>query len=412
MELSLIKNFIELCNYIKNPFYRNSLYIALGRIADVGFGFVFWTVAARLYSITDIGIATALTSSLGLVMAFSRFGFDTAIIRFMPNRDRRMVFNTTLWVTTVAALLVGIFYLVLITSISPDIAFLQDYSSLFILFVLANTATLTISNTFLSLRRADLRLIQNIIMGGRVLLLIPFVGLGALGIFSSMGFAYIVSAALALILVQKFLPIHFEISKSYLKDTFQFSIFNYMAGLLQTLPTLVLPLLILNLLGPDDAALYFIAFAIGNLVLIIPDAMTTSFFVEGSHGINLRRAAMRTIRITYFLLIPIVLFIFFYGDSLLALFGPNYLNAFSLLRILCISAIFVTIFNLFIPIQNIRLQVQGVVLINLIKCVLLLGFSYLFLIHFGVIGAGYAWLLVYVILTGGILLIVKGKGWI
>lgn len=412
MDISLPKTIPEIREYLRNPFYRNSLYITLGRFADVGFGFLFWTLAARLYSVGEVGIATVLISSLGLVMIFSRFGFDFTIIRFMPSHDHSRVFNTCLWITTMATVVVGVIYLAAIDLISPEIAFIRDYASLFLLFAVVNSVTLITGNALLSFRKADLKFVQNFIMGVRLPLLLPLTLLGSLGIFYAFGFAYLIAAIFALVVIRGYVTFSPQIDGEFARKTFRFSSYNYLANLFLYIPTYIMPILIVNLLSPEDAALYYVAFAIGNLVLIIPDAMSTSFFVEGSHGINLRKGVIRNLGATYAILIPAVLFIVIFGDVLLGFFGEGYQAAFDLLKVIVISSLFVTAYNLFIPIQNIRLQIRGIAFMSLIRFVLLLGLSYVFLIRFGVIGVGYAWAITYMTLSIGIAAFVKKKGWI
>lgn len=412
MYIPFPKTIPELRKYLQDPFYNNTLYLTLGRFADIGFGFLFWACAARLYSVADVGIATALISSIGLVVAFSRLGFDTAIIRFMPAYDHSRVFNTCLWLTTGAAVVIGIIYLAVIDLISPEIAFIKDYALLFLLFVVANAITLTTGNAFLSLRKANIKFVQNLIQGIRVPLLIPFAFIGSLGILYSFGFAYIAAAFFAMVIIGNYVSLSLQIDRQYISKTFRFSYLNYLANLLFNIPSSIMPLIIVNLLSPEDAALYYIAFAIGNIALIIPDAMSTSFFVEGSHGINLRKGVVRNLAATYAILIPVVLFIVFFGDALLNLFGKDYGAAFDLLKVVAVSSLFVTIYNLFIPLQNIRLRTGGIVSLSIIRFVLLIGLSYIFLTWFGVVGAGYAWALTYMILDVGIVGFVKKEGWI
>jgi len=412
MDISHPKTIPKVREYLKNSFYRNSLYIALGRFSDAGFGFLFWTLAAQLYSVGEVGIATALISSLGLVMTFSRLGFDTAIIRFMPSYDHSKVFSTCLWITTGAVVVVGMIYLAAIDLISPEISFIKDYAPLFLLFAIFNSVTLISGNAYLSFRRANVKLVQNLIMGVRLPLLLPFTFLGSLGIFYAFGFAYLAAAVFALVITRSYVTLSPRVDWEFTRNTFNFSSFNYLANLFLNIPPYIIPILILNLLSPVDAALYYIAFAIGNLVLIIPNAMSTSFFVEGSHGFNLRKGVIRNLIATYAILIPAVLLIIIFGDILLGLFGKEYLAAFNLLRIIAASSLFVTIYNLFIPFQNIRLQFGGVVVVNLIWFVLLLGLSYIFLPLFGVIGGGYAWAITHIILDIVIITFVKRKGWI
>ena len=58
--------------------------MAFANIMSAGCGFFFWIVAARLYALEQVGLATALISSLALVALFSTLGFDSSIIRFLP----------------------------------------------------------------------------------------------------------------------------------------------------------------------------------------------------------------------------------------------------------------------------------------------------------------------------------------
>jgi O-antigen/teichoic acid export membrane protein len=419
MKLSQIQSHIQiptninaLRDYYKNPLYRNSLYLTSGRFLDAGIGFLFWALAARSYSTTDVGIATALISSLGLVIAFSRLGFDATLIRFMPANDHSRVFYSSLWITTAATIVVGIIYLAAIDLISPNIAFIRDYALLFILFAIVNCITFTTGNAFLSIRKADLKFIQNLVMGGRLPLLLPLVFLGSLGIFFSVGFAYIAGAIFALVIIRKHFSLFPHIDWEFTRKTFGFSSLNYLTTLFQIVPSLVMPILIVNLISPKDAALYYIAFAIGNLVLIIPDAISTSFFIEGSHGVNLREGVVRTLAVSYAVLIPAILVIFFLGNILLGFFGKDYLAAFDLLMVVVVSSLFVTVYLIFVSLQYIRLKAGGMVVLTLIRLVLLFGFSYVFLIWFGVIGAGYAWALTHVIMGAGIAVFVKAKRWL
>lgn len=397
---------------LRDPFFRNSIFLALGLGLDSVFGFLFWTLAARMYTIDEIGIATALISSISLIMAFSSLGLETTIIRFMPSHDHSRTFNTCLWLTTGMAVVAGIVYLAAIDLISPELTFIRDYAPLFLFFVLAYVIALTSGYAFLSLRRADLKLILNLVVGGRLPLLLPFVFLGSFGILAAFGSAYIVAAVLALVLIRRYVRLALDIDVRFIRKTFSFSAQNYVAKLFQNFPILVMPILIVNLLGSEDAALYYVAFAIGSLLLIIPDAMSTSFFVEGSHGIDLRKGVVRNLELTYAILIPAVLFIVLFGDLLLGLFGKDYTNALDLLRIFAVSSLFVTLYNLFIPLQNIRLQVRGIALMNFVRLVLLLGLSYVFLTQFGVIGVGYAWITTYILMSTGIALYVIRQGWV
>jgi len=401
--------------YIKDPLYRSSLFLVLSSVFNAGCGFFFWMIAARIYSLEDVGLATALISSLGLVVLFSRLGFDFTIIRFFPSGDKARIFSTSLIITTVATLLVEMAYIMLIDFYAPTLSFLKEpgYALAFLLIGAVNSMATITGNTFVADRKADHYFFQNIFMALRVPLLVPLVFLGTFGIFSSLGLSFLVASFFGLIVLRRSLMItRPKIDEDFIRRSLKFSSWNYASSILSMVPTLVLPIMILNMQGEAEAAKYYIAFAIGNLILIIPNSLGTSLFVEGSYGEGLKKSVMRAVGASLVLLVPAVLVLFFYGDLLLGLLREEYLEAFDLLRVLALSSFFVTVYSLFIPIQNVRMKVESIVKLNIIRCFLLLGLSYLLMQQYGILGVGYGWMITYSIIAVMITGAAKREKWI
>ncbi len=406
-----IKNLLE---QLKVPLYKNSLFLMLSRVFNVACGFVFWILAAKFYSVEDVGLATALISSLGLVILFSRFGFDFSLIRFFHVNDKSRVLNTCLVITTVSSLIVGVIYLLGINFFAGGLSFMQnpDYAAVFLLFAIMNSIVSITGNALTAMRKADHFFYQNVFLASRIPILIPLAFLGSFGIFGSVGLAFLLSAVFTILLLRKFVRFDFKIDNKFINESLRFSSGNYISSVLQTVPTMIMPILILNLLGEAEAAKYYIAFAIGNLVLIVPDALSTSLFVEGSHGESLRKSVIKAGVAIYAFLIPAVILIYFFGDFLLGLVGKDYAEASQLLRLLALSSFFVAVYSLFLPVQNVRMKVESIVKLNLLRFLVLVGLSYVFILRFGIKGIGYAWLITYAILGIGILWSVKRKGWV
>lgn len=406
-----IKNLLE---QLKDPLYKNSLFLMLSRVFNVACGFIFWIVAAKIYSVEDVGLATALLSSLGLVILFSRFGFDFSLIRFIHVNDKSRVLNTCLAITTVSSLIVGIIYLSGIDFFASGLSFIQSpsYAAMFLLFVIMNSIVSITGNALTAMRKADQFFFQNVMLASRIPLLIPLAFLGSFGIFGSVGLAFLLSALFTILLLRKSVKFDFKFDNKFIKESFRFSSGNYISSVFQTVPTMIMPILILNLLGEAEAAKYYIAFAIGNLVLIVPDALSTSLFVEGSHGESLRKSVIKAGVAIYAFLIPAVILIYFFGDFLLGLVGKDYAEASELLRLLALSSFFVAVYSLFVPVQNVRMRVESIVKLNLLRFLLLVGLSYVFILRFGIVGIGYAWLITYAVLGVGIAGLVKRMGWV
>ena len=413
-KLVIPKSLWEVKQHLSNPLYKNSIFIVLSRVSNVACGFFFWMLAARLYSTEDVGVATALISSIGLVLLFSRFGFDVSLIRFLPNNNRRKVFSTCLVITTISSLIVGIIYILCIGIFSPELAFLKDwkYALIFLIIALINSVTAITGSTFIAMRESSYYFLQNLFMAARIPFLIPLAFIGSFGILGAEGFAFLIASLFAVLSLKKSIGFDLKGHKEFVRESFKFSSGNYISSIFLSVPTLVLPIIIVSLLGGAEAAKYYIAFAIGNLVLIVPDALSTSLFVEGSHGESLKKNVFKAGLAIYAFLVPAVIFLYFFGGFLLGLFGKEYVEALQLLRILALSSFLVAIYSLFIPIQNIRLKVASIIKINLVRFLLLLGLCYLFILKYGIIGVGYAWMITYAILAIVIVGVAKKEKWL
>jgi O-antigen/teichoic acid export membrane protein len=413
--LPRIRNHRLVAEHITDPFYRSSLFLALSSVFNAGCGFFFWIIAARMYSVEAVGLATVLISSLGLVVLFSRLGFDFSIIRFFPAGDKAKILGTSLVITTLATLLMGTIYILLIDFLTPSLAFMKEmsYALVFLLIGIANSVAAMTGNALVADRNSEQYLFQNFLLALRIPFLIPLVFLGTFGILSSVGLAYFVASFFALMFLQRGLKkIRPEIDMNFIRRSLKFSSWNYASNILSAAPTLVLPIMILNTLGEEEAAKYYIAFAVANLILIIPGSLGSSLFVEGSHGEGLKKSSMRAISSSLFLMIPVILVLFFFGNRLLGLLGEDYLQAFDLLRILALSSVLVPAYSLFIPIQNVRMNIESILSINILRCILLIGLSYILVQHYGILGVGYAWMTTYGIIALVIASRIKKEGWI
>lgn len=169
--------------YMKDPLVRNSLFIILASALGGASGFVFWMIAAKIYPKEDVGVATALISSVSLVILVSRFGLNQSLMRFFPERDKGKVFGTSVIITTFFAVLFGAIFIVGIDMWAPEMYQVKQYAFPYLLFLVANSIVLLTGNAFIALRKAEYYFLQSLLMGSRIVFLIPLVFLGTLGIF-------------------------------------------------------------------------------------------------------------------------------------------------------------------------------------------------------------------------------------
>ncbi|WP_406657738.1 oligosaccharide flippase family protein [Methanolobus sp. ZRKC2] len=399
---------------LKDPLYRNSVFLLLGRLLNVGVGFLFWLIAARLYPTEEVGVATALISSLGLIVFISSLGFNFSLIRFINIHIKENVLSTSIVITTIASAFMATVYLLIVNDVLQNISLLQKsgYAFFFFITVVTNSMFFMSGEAFKALRDTKDFFMQNLVLSVRVPLLLPLVFLGNFGIFGAIGVTYIVSTIFSIYLLNKRTSIQTKIDKGFLKESFTFSSGNYVASLLYESPSLIMPTIMLALLGKEEAALYYIAFAISNLIWIAPMSMSTSLFIEGSYGEGLKRNIIRSAGAVSILLFPSIILIYFFGENILQIFGEDYIQSLPLLHVLVLSSFFVALHNFIVPILNLQMKIKTLIKINFIRFSVLLGLSYPFLTKYGIIGFGYAWMITYIILTLVTIRISRKEGWI
>jgi O-antigen/teichoic acid export membrane protein len=184
------------------------------------------------------------------------------------------------------------------------------------------------------------------------------------------------------------------VNVSLIKATSAYSFANYMADFMFNMPSLVLPIIILNVLSAKYAAYYYIASMIQNILLIIPTATSQALLTEGSYDENeLRKHVKKAIVTILVILVPATAVIFFAGNILLRFFGKNYAtDAFSFLQIYSVSTIFTALILISNAIMNVKHRIKSLIVSNVTASVLTLWLSYAF-ISGKLIGVGWGWIL-------------------
>jgi O-antigen/teichoic acid export membrane protein len=393
MKNSLILQHI-LIKHWKDPLYKNSFYILLSYLTGAGFGFIFWLLAAKFYQNEDVGIAAALISSISLIVLISGFGLDQSIIRFFPDRNKNKVFSTSVIITTTVSVLLGMIFIVGSDLWLPEQGILKSSIAVFYLLFLAVFSFVGLTGiSFIAMRKAEYNFLQNVIAGSRFFFLFPFILFGAMGIFGAVGASFILAFIMSVVLlVRSGIKFVFTLDRRFLRDALNFSAGNYLAGLLITAPSLILPIMVLNVLGAEETAHYYIAYSITVLLFMIPSAVSTSLFVEGSHGETLKKNTMKSLFIIFILLLPAIIILYLFGGFILGIIGKSYVEGLDLMRIMALSSFFVAIVYVYFSIKKVQKDMKGLVLLSAVLFFLLIGLSYVFMPVFGIVGVGYAWI--------------------
>ena len=382
---------------LRSPLYRNSIYISLASLTTAIAGFLFWAIAARLYPAGDVGVASAIVSAINLTFQLSMLGMNFAVIRFYPEYGER-VMGSAVVITSLAGLVFSTTYgFLMMRSGSFQGVFTPLFLATFILFSVIGTLYNLFSTYAIARRKAEHSFIQSILFSSRFLFLLILIPLGSLGIVSAFGAGLALGLVYALLVIGTTFP---RIDREFIGDAVKFSLGNYIANIANIAPNYLMPTLVLSMLGKEDAAYFYMAFAIGNLVLFVPNAINTSFFVEGSHGLkDMKKTLKKAIIFSYVYLAVVTLFVWFFGGFVLRFFGEGYVNGLPLLRLMVIGGFFVVVVNFSITILNIQKRVKEIVMINTLKTTTLLSLSYFLISRRGIIGIGISWVVSLIILS-------------
>ena len=79
---------MKIINYVfEDSLLKNSMYLMITRLITSTIGFFFWIVATRYYIPSDIGMTSAIFSSISLVSMIGSLGLPRALVFYLP-RDK------------------------------------------------------------------------------------------------------------------------------------------------------------------------------------------------------------------------------------------------------------------------------------------------------------------------------------
>ena len=271
--------------HLRTPLFANA-YFLMGRTAvNAVSGFLFWWLAALFYEKTEVGLTAAIIAAAGLITSFSTLGLGFGIIRFLPSaaENSARLINYSFTLSGSVGMLLALVFIVGVGLWSPALLVLQNQMPFLVSFALLVTASSIIpllDRTFMAKRSARYAFVMTAIVAVlKVAFLVSF-------FFAASSFAIVGAIALATVLtviVSLFILLPKSHGISYRpsfvarmaggSEMLRYSIGSYGADLLASVPGLVLPLIVINVLGEAANADFYIAWMIAGLIVAIPFAV-------------------------------------------------------------------------------------------------------------------------------------------
>jgi O-antigen/teichoic acid export membrane protein len=399
---------------------RNSLYMMSATVATAVLGYVFWIVAARVFSTAQVGIASAVISLCSTVALLTYLGPAAMLVERLHTYEQSHAWNSFIVRTCAATAAVTA---VLAAVAVPLIAHAKGYGSYFsavgaVVLAVAGAAVWTVvqmyCSAFIAARRADgMFAVQGLVSVFKVLLLVPLcaAGLGAPAIVVAWVVSAVIGAAAgafwllprigrgAIIQAEaagrprRRRARHARAARKRAEYVSQL-VGQHLTSVGGQMTPLVLPILVVARLGAGANAYFYITWMIGSVFFMVSPSISQALFAESvRYDTGLRPTVIKSFRIASFLLIPAMLVMVAGGKLILAIFGPAYVRAgYGLLVLLAISAMPDAVSNVAVSICRATNRLGYSVSINLGILVFTVASAWLLMPRFGLLGVGIGWL--------------------
>lgn len=389
----------RLVRHARDPVYANGIALVANAGLSAALGFLFWMVAARRFNADALGVGAAVVSAATLAALVGKAGFDAAVIRFAPSKEpvalRRLLVRATaatVGLTTLVALCV----LAAATLGVPALAPLKTpaYAAGFVLLAVGTSSAWILDAFFIAEQRADGVLLRNLAFN-LVKLGVPLViafEWGGRAVPLAWGVGLAASLVVALSILPRRLARHKATGTPPTRGAAGYAMRNYALNLSEFLPGLLLPILVLQALGPEENARFFLAWTIVTVAFLASKAIAQSAFAALVRDDRAGTALAKGLLLSALLLGPAAIVMYVGAPWILGLFGPHYAASAPLVRVLAVSVAPIVLFNLYLAYLKARDKGWELTLLPLASLGALLAAIPYALAWGGVMGVAYAWL--------------------
>ena len=385
---------------------RNGHVLALNSVLTAALGAGYWALAARWYDTGTVGRNYSAVSAMMLLAGVGQLNLTNVLLRFVPTagaRTARLV--TKAYTAAIAAtiLLAGLF-LLLVPDISPGLLFLRHplLGGCFILAAAAYAVFVIQDGVLTGLRRPDWVVIENLVFS---VVKIGLVGALALTVTSSgILWSWALALAVAVCLTNGFLYTrgfrrHADVAPDGRADTSRptggYIAADYTAALLWLGSTTLLPIMVLNRLGPEQAAYFSLAWLAGFSLYQLNASMGESLIVEAANDpARLAEHCRQVLRHTGLLLLAGAAVLSAAAPLALRVFGADYArNGADLLRLVAVSALPNLVVVTAVSACRVQRRLRALIGILAVACSLSTALALALMPVLGITGVGAGWLI-------------------
>jgi len=161
--------------------FISSLSLVIGKVAVMGFGFLAWVVAARLYPVAEFGLASGAVAAVTLCAQLALLGIGSAIITLLPIHDGRSARLLDVAVTLLlgTSVLAGLGFLLFAGTVLQElrvVAAQPAYAGLFLILAVCGTLGVLFDQASTARRQGTLVMARGVAAGLVTLVAVAWIG--------------------------------------------------------------------------------------------------------------------------------------------------------------------------------------------------------------------------------------------
>jgi O-antigen/teichoic acid export membrane protein len=394
----------SLREHLNAPLFRNAYALVVNTGITAVLGFVYWVVAARLFTTTDVGLAAAAISAMTLLAGISLLNMEAVLVRFIPiaGRQTRRLVLAVFAGCSVLAVISSIIFIIGLPVWTPSLDFLvTHFNGLgFIGATLAWSYFILLDGILVGLGRAVWVPVENALFGvAKLAFLLAFVGERSYGIFASWSLAAaLVVIPFALLILLRFIPAHMEKTvpggAELTRETFRsYAAGDYVGSVFELAAISLLPIVVTHWAGAEENAYFYQSWIIAYTLILVANNTARALTVEAARDASqLHRYGRVVLKHTLKLLIPLVVGVVILAPWILSVFGTAYAAEGTLtLRILALAALPHTVILLGLVTARLQHQLKTVIAIQGVIATVTLGTAVTLVERMGSLGAAVGW---------------------
>jgi O-antigen/teichoic acid export membrane protein len=410
---------------------RNSLFMMSSTVATALLGYVFWIVAARVFSDAEVGIASAVISLCSTVALLTYLGPAAMLVERLHAYERSRAWSSFLVQMSAAT---AVATAVVAAVAIPVVAHSKGYGPFFeaagagVLAVIGAASWSLLNmycSAFIAARRAGgLLAVQGLVSLFKVLLVVPLcaAGLGAPGLVVAWVASSVIGVAVCALWLLPRLRLGakpgrparrrrgYRMHDAHLAHRARHTRAprppgwrtNYLWHLVgqhltsvggQVTP-LILPILVVLRLGTGPNAYFYITWMIGSVFFMVSPSISNALFAENVRTRSgMRSTVVKAFRAISFLLLPTMVIMVAGGKLILGIFGHAYAGVgYGLLVLLAISAVPDAVSNVAVAVYRATNRLGSSAAINIGILIVTSASAWCLMPRFGLLGVGFAWL--------------------